>query len=214
MEIIKVERVVKYFDNQKILENITLTVNKGESIGIVGPNGCGKTTLLKIIYGLLRPDKGKVLVNGKMGYVPQEDLLLPWKKIKENIILSLKLKKVDRKTIEEKLALVSSLFALEDHLDKYPREVSGGTARKTAIARALVNDPEILLLDEPFTGLDISSVETLINSLKKLKFLGVTIVIVSHQLKELEKIVDRIYYLTYKPARISEVVVYKKSTRE
>ncbi len=213
MEIIKVEEVVKYFDEQKILENITLTVNKGESIGIVGPNGCGKTTLLKIIYGLLKPDSGRVQVNGKMGYVPQNDLLLPWKKIKENIILSLKLKKVDKKTIEEKLALVSSLFALEDHLEKYPREVSGGTARKTAIARALVNDPEILLLDEPFTGLDIYSVETLINSLKKLKFLGVTIVIVSHQLKELEKIVDKIYYLTYKPAKISEIVVNNNNKR-
>lgn len=210
MAIIRLVNIEKSFENEKVLGGINLEVDKGESIGIAGPNGCGKTTLLKIIYGILKPDKGEVKVMGKMGYVPQKNMLLPWKTIKDNITLHMKLKKYPKEKIEEKLAITASIFSLEDHLEKYPKEVSGGTARKAAIARSLMTDPDILLLDEPFTGLDKGSVKSLIKSLKKLKIMGVTIVIVSHQYREMMEIVEKIYRLGYKPAKIEEIIEVEK----
>ncbi|MCE4606768.1 MAG: ATP-binding cassette domain-containing protein [Desulfurococcales archaeon] len=199
---IVVRGLYKEYNSQTILDNVNLEVEKGETLGIVGPNGIGKTTLLRIIAGIEHPTRGEVNVRGKVGLVPQDDLLLPWKTIKDNIILGLILHNTPRGIIEEKLRRVASLLELEEHLSKYPKNASGGTRRKAAISRALVMDTDILLLDEPYAGLDLKITQSLAGVLNRLKERGVTLVIVSHKLWELASNADRIIFMNGPPGRV------------
>jgi len=200
--IVLVENVWKAFNGKTVLAGVTIEAKKREIVAIVGPNGCGKTTLLRIIAGLLKPDHGRVKVRGRIGIVFQENMLLPWMKIRDNIALGLKYAKKPRRVIEEKVNRIAELLGIKEHLDKYPLQVSGGTARKAAIARTLVLDPDILLLDEPFTGLDIDTRRNLAETLQKLKSQGKTIIAVDHHLESLAPITDKIYILTPPPTRV------------
>ncbi len=199
---ITVRGLYKEYDGRRVLENINLTVGRGETLGIVGPNGIGKTTLLRIIAGIEKPSRGEVKVNGRVGLVPQDDLLLPWKTLEDNIILGLVLHGVSRGVIEEKVKAVSRLLELGEHLHKYPKEASGGTRRKAAVARALVMDSDVLLLDEPYVGLDVKTTQSLAGVLNRLRDRGVTLVIVSHQLWELASNADRIVFMNGPPGRV------------
>ncbi|MGB9831814.1 MAG: hypothetical protein C0177_06525 [Fervidicoccus fontis] len=210
-ELIAVRNLTKSFSDGPVISNISFKLNRGEVLGIMGPNGCGKTTMLRTILGLENKDSGEVKIRGKIGYVPQDNLLLPWLKLRENIVIGLKISGAGEREIEERLNYVSELLSLNDHLDKYPNRVSGGTARKASIARALIIMPDILILDEPYTGLDSSSIsilQTLLKNLKKEIRLG--IIIVSHQVDELMEISDRIIVLTHRPARIKDVIEANK----
>ncbi|HEW63610.1 ABC transporter ATP-binding protein [Fervidicoccus fontis] len=210
-ELIAVKNLTKSFNDGPVISNISFKLNRGEVLGIMGPNGCGKTTMLRTILGLENKDSGEVKIRGKIGYVPQDNLLLPWLKLRENIVIGLKISGAGEREIEERLNYVSELLSLNDHLDKYPNRVSGGTARKASIARALIIMPDILILDEPYTGLDSSSIsilQTLLKNLKKEIRLG--IIIVSHQVDELMEISDRIIVLTHRPARIKDVIEANK----
>ena len=204
---IEVKDVYKSFGDDLVLNGISLKVNKGEIVGIAGPNGCGKTTLLRIIAGVEKADSGDVRVNGKVGVVPQENVLLPWFTIGDNIGLGLKFKGLKKEEIESRVSDVAKLLGIEDYLKTYPRRVSGGIARKTSIARALVLNPDILLLDEPYTGLDLKSVSNLQELLRKInEEREVTMLIISHQLAELVNIANRIYVFSHKPARIKAII--------
>ncbi len=206
MDAVKLEHVYKSFGEERVLEDITLNLKKGEFVGIVGPNGCGKSTLIKIIYGIYEPDSGVIEVRGKLGYVPQDNMLLPWKTLKENIILPLKLRNAPRETMRKKLNEIADHLDMREHLDKYPSKVSGGTAKKAALARALVKDPDILLLDEPYNELDQASVESLRCVLNELKNDNVSAIIVSHIEYELRRDIDRMYVLSHRPARVIKVI--------
>ncbi len=201
MDAIIAEEVVKNYGGERVLAGLSIRVKVGESIGIVGPNGCGKTTFLKILAGLMEPDMGRVVVRGSRAIVFQDNLLLPWMNVKDNISLGLKLKGYPPNLIEERVKAVSTLLGIEEYLEKYPSKISGGTARKAAIARALVLKPDILLLDEPYTGLDEKSIRSLKEALNRLRG-KVTMVIVSHQLDELKENIDRVYVLSHKPTRV------------
>jgi len=205
VETVIVDGVRKSFGGERVLNGITLHVRKGEALGIVGPNGCGKTTLLRIIAGLLQPDEGRVLVKGSVSMVPQENLLLPWKTIRGNIELGPRIRGADKHAAKKAAEEAAELLGITEYLDMYPGRVSGGTARKATIARALALKPEILLLDEPYTGLDVKSIASLQASLKKLKG-EVTMIVVSHQLGELLELVDRIVLLSHKPTRVIKVI--------
>ncbi len=209
MEAVIVDEVRKSFGGERVLDGITLHVKKGDALGIVGPNGCGKTTLLRIIAGLLQPDEGRVLVKGSVSMVPQENLLLPWKTIRGNIELGPRIRGADKHVAREAAKEAAGLLGITEYLDMYPGRVSGGTARKATIARALALKPEILLLDEPYTGLDVKSIASLQASLKKLKG-EVTMIVVSHQLSELLELVDRIALLSHKPTRIMKIIELEK----
>ncbi|RLG62488.1 hypothetical protein DRN84_01785 [Candidatus Geothermarchaeota archaeon] len=212
---IVIKNLWKSYNGKTVLSNISIYVNRNEKIGIVGPNGAGKTTLLKIIAGLEDYDAGEVNINGRVGMVFQEDILLPWMNIYENIELGLKYQGVDDKVRRDKVYRIAELLGLTQYLDYYPNMVSGGTRRKTSIARAIVLDPDILLLDEPFTGLDLDTTNTLIKMLSIIPSkLNMTLLIVSHQFQELLQIVDRLYILGGVPSKIADEINIRNLGRE
>mgnify|MGYP001772818264 FL=1 len=198
--------VSKSFGGVKVLDGISLEVREGEVFAIVGPNGVGKTTLLKIIAGVLKPDAGEVRVEGSVGYVPQGDSLLPWRTIWRNIALPLELAGIDGAEARERVRSVAEELGISRYLDMYPREVSGGTRRKAAIARALVSGPDVLLLDEPYAGLDLSSTRSTNEAISRLARGGKAIVLVSHQLEEAAEVADRAALIAGRPARIVATV--------
>ncbi|MCE4617147.1 MAG: ATP-binding cassette domain-containing protein [Desulfurococcales archaeon] len=204
--VVIVEDLVKTYDGELVLDHIDLMVLRGESIGIAGPNGAGKSTLLKIIAGIEHPTSGRVEVRGRVGFVPQETLLLPWRTLRGNIMLAAKLRGIPAGEAKETVLWASKLLSLEEYLDKRPAQVSGGTRRKAQILMALVLKPDILLLDEPFTGLDQDTINALQEALLGLqRNHKLTMVTVSHMLDELMSISSKLYLLTHKPARIREM---------
>jgi NitT/TauT family transport system ATP-binding protein len=184
-----------------ILGGISLEVRKGEVVGIVGPNGTGKSTLVRILAGVEQPDSGEIRINGTLAVAYQEDYLLPWKRIRDNVCLPLKF--MGKECSPEELA---KRLGLESYLDLYPKEVSGGNRRKAAILRAILMNADVTILDEPFTGLDTASIEALLSLISELKGKGKAFLIVSHQLNELFRIADRVYVLSGRPALVKKVL--------
>ncbi|MCE4618492.1 MAG: ATP-binding cassette domain-containing protein [Desulfurococcales archaeon] len=177
----------------------TFTVERGSVVVVAGPNGAGKTTLLKAIAGLVRDVKGELIVRGTPIYIPQSDLLLPWKTLLDNIILPLTVRGVPRQEAVERAHRVSSLLGLGEHLEKYPRHASGGTRRKAAVARGLVMGADLLLLDEPFTGVDVAARAALIDMLAGLVLGGLSVMLVTHDLYLASRIADKIIVLMPPP---------------
>lgn len=209
-ELIKVEGVRKSFNGLEVIDGISFVLNRGEALGIVGPNGAGKSTLLRIIAGIMKPDSGSIEVRGKIGYTPQDNLLLPWFNLEDNILLPVKISAIDDKEARRRLEALAESLGIKDYLKKRVKEVSGGTARKAALARSLIISPDILLLDEPYTGLDVGSVRSLHQALKKLREeMRIGMIIVSHQIGELAEISDRIIVLSHRPARIVREISLK-----
>lgn len=204
--VIRARGIYKSFDGLPVVEDFTIELRRGAVAGIVGPNGAGKTTILRILAGLLEPDRGLVERRGRVGYVPQDDMLLPWLTIRGNIELGLKARHVPVEERRRRVAEAAELLGLTDYLDMYPGRVSGGTRRKAAIARALVLQPDALLLDEPYTGLDRRSVEALQGFIRRIRREGIAVLLVSHQLAELVEVADTVYVVTERPARIRGVL--------
>lgn len=196
------------------LQNINLSVKKGEFVSFIGPSGCGKTTLLSIIAGLFQPTKGTVLIEGQnvfenkdlsIGYMLQQDYLFPWKTIEENINLGLKVinKEKEYPDIASKLLKDVGLPPLEK---KYPRELSGGMRQRVALARTLAVNPKVLLLDEPFSALDYQTklkLEDLVS--KMLKEYEKTAVLVTHDIGEAIAMSDRIFLFSARPGRLYKI---------
>jgi len=197
-KLVLVKNLRKSF-NEPILGGVSLEVNRGEVVGLIGPNGTGKSTLVRILAGVEEPDSGEVLVR-KPSVLYQEDYLLPWKRLRENICLWSKFR---GKNCDLKYA---GRLGLENYLNLYPKQVSGGTRRKAAIARALSMDFDVLILDEPFTGLDKGSKKELLSIIKELANSGKGVLVVSHQLEELFKVADRVYLIGGRPAKIRKIL--------
>ncbi|ABM81275.1 ABC transporter ATP-binding protein [Hyperthermus butylicus] len=204
--VVEATDVWKSFNGITVLAGVSVYARRGEVVGIVGPNGCGKTTLLRIIAGLEKPDRGRVFVKGRVLLVFQENLLLPWRRLRDNIALGLLYRGVSRRKAMEIVESVAGMLGIVEHLDKYPGEVSGGTARKAAIARMLVLGPDILLLDEPLAGLDVESRRSLGEAIRRIAASGKTVILVDHNLDEASRIADRVYVLTNPPTRVEAVV--------
>lgn len=200
-------------ESVNILNDINLNINKGEFIAIVGHSGCGKSTLLKIIAGLLNYDDGNVTLDGKKitkpdidrGMVFQEHRLFPWLTIKENLAIGLD--KLNKKSKEEIIDEHLKLVKLEEFGNVYPHQLSGGMSQRAAIARALVNAPKVLLLDEPFGALDaltkIILQEEILKIWEKEK---TTMIMVTHDIEEAVYLADRIVVMSARPGKIKEIV--------
>jgi len=178
------ENLCLKYSNETALENISFELKKGESAAIVGASGCGKTSLLYLLADLLKPDSGIVSVDRNLlpaGVLFQQDLLLPWKNILKNVLLGLV------HSEENKLRAVSLLenYSICDQKNKFPFQLSGGQRQRAALARTLIRDPRLLLLDEPTASLDEITREKLQNDLKQtVQNLGLTMVFVTHNIEE------------------------------
>ena len=208
MEMIRLEHVTKSFGRYKALDDVSIVVEEGEFLTVIGRSGCGKTTMLRMINGLQKPDSGEVYAAGedvgeadlirlrrKIGYVIQNKGLFPHMTVEKNIIYvpvisGQKDKRQNRKLAEELIGLVG----LErEMLDRYPEELSGGQQQRVGIARALASRPKLLLMDEPFGALDEITKRAMQNELLALqKKLGMTVVFITHDIREAMKLGDRV----------------------
>ena len=215
--IIKVKNVSKFYSNLHVLDKINFKVKNKEFVSIIGHSGCGKTTLLKIIGGLLQPDEGTVLIEnlpnqlalekGKIGFVFQNPVLLPWRTVLKNIELPLEIKNVKNKISSRKLIKIIKLEGFENF---YPFQLSGGMQQRVAIARALIFKPSILLMDEPFGSLDELTREELGLELLRLwerenSNLS-TIIFVTHSIPEAVFLSDKVIVLSGRPAKVSKII--------
>lgn len=197
MEIVKVSNVVKKYSNVTILNNINLTVTDGEIIGLIGPSGSGKTTLVKSIMGMEKTNSGKIEVLGQkmpnlkvlnsIGYMAQSDALYDELTGKENLEFFAKLFRLSKKEIKERIEYTSKLVNLESNLSKRVSNYSGGMKRRLSLAISLIQDPALLILDEPTVGIDPKLRFSIWNELKGLKAQGKTIIVTTHVIDEAEK---------------------------
>ena len=209
---VSVKGLNKIFGDVQALDNINLEVGTGEFLSIIGVSGCGKSTLIRIIGGLEQASEGEVTVNGekvkkpskKIGFVFQDHRLLPWLTASENIKLALDKKEKDQQKIAEKyLALVG----LEKFADSYPKQLSGGMAQRVAIARALANQPDILLLDEPFGALDAMTRIKMQQELRKIwEKERITMILITHDIDEAVFLGQRVVVMSSRPGRIKKIV--------
>lgn len=201
---VKIDHVSKEFGDFIALNDVNFTINQGEFFTLLGPSGCGKTTLLRIIAGFENSDDGAVLFDDtnvaglppnkrQSNTVFQSYALFPHMTVFENVAFSLRLKKVDNATVEEKVRKYLSLVQLEEHMYKKPNQLSGGQRQRVAIARALINEPKVLLLDEPLSALDAKLRSSLLVELDRLHDkIGITFIFVTHDQSEALAVSDRI----------------------
>jgi len=193
----------------EVLDNLTFSIERNAFVCLVGPSGGGKSTLLRTLAGLIKPAGGKILFPLHHGTTPQTGLvfqqpnLMPWRRLTENIALPLELAGYPREEIARRTADMIRLVGLQGFERSYPHELSGGMAQRVAIARSLVQDPDILLLDEPFGQLDEMNRERMGDEL--LRIWGQkrkTVLMVTHSIPEAVYLADRVLVLTQRPARI------------
>ncbi|MDP4099297.1 ABC transporter ATP-binding protein [Paenibacillus sp. P96] len=199
------------------LQQVSLSIAKGEFVSLLGPSGCGKTTLLRLMADLLQPTAGEVKVAGgsagaarlahKYGIVFQSPVLYDWRKVRDNVALPLEMMKVGKVERMRKADELLELVGLHDFGNKYPWQLSGGMQQRVAIARALSIEPEILLMDEPFSALDEFSRERLNEELLNIwAQVGNTVVFVTHSIAEAVFLSDKVFVLSPHPGRLSAVV--------
>ncbi len=199
------------------LTGVTLDIKKGEFVSLVGPSGCGKTTLLRIIADLLQPTSGDIKIAGetprearlkrRYGIVFQNAVLYEWRTVKKNIMMPLEIMHVPLKEREERAMKMLELVGLTEFANHYPNQLSGGMQQRVGIARALAIQPEILLMDEPFSALDEFTREKLhIDLLKIWRKTNKTIIFVTHNIQESVFLSDKVCVLSPHPGRLSAVV--------
>lgn len=206
---VELRSIQKKFQNNVVVHDFSLQIEKGEFISFLGPSGCGKTTTLNMIAGFLEPDEGELFIKGKrmngvpsykreLGMVFQTYSLFPHMNVAENIAYGLKLRKVSKTEMQERVKRVLDLVKLPNVADRYPKQLSGGQRQRIAIARALVIEPSLLLLDEPLSNLDAKLREELRDELKRLhQEIGVTTIFVTHDQEEALSLSDRIVVLNH-----------------
>jgi NitT/TauT family transport system ATP-binding protein len=210
-KIIEVKNLSFSYQNLKVLDNVSFFCTKNEFLAVVGPLGSGKTTLIKLIAGLKKPDKGKVIFQGKnvekptrdIGLVFQKSNLLPWLTVWQNITLPLKLQRLPNKKIEKKGMEMINLVGLKKFKNYYPKDLSGGMTQLTALTRAFAADSKLLLLDEPFASLDIIKREEMNLELLKLwQQKQKTIIFITHSIEEAVFLANRALILSPRPGNI------------
>ncbi|WP_027578804.1 ABC transporter ATP-binding protein [Bradyrhizobium sp. Ai1a-2] len=198
-----------------VIGDLSLTLREGEIVSIVGPSGCGKTTLLNTLCGLLSPDSGRIRWHGRevtgqpqnVGYMLQKDLLLPWRTALDNAMLGLEIRGVAAAAeAEDRSRAMLDQLGLHGFADHYPSTLSGGMRQRVALARTLVHEPDVLLLDEPFAALDFQSKLLIENDTASLVRQGRrSLLLITHDIEEAVSLADRVIVLSKRPTRIKAV---------
>ena len=195
----------------KVLDGVDIDVEEGGFLSVIGPSGCGKTTVFNIIAGLLEPDAGTLRVDGvavdhlrgRVGYMMQKDLLFPWRTVLQNVLLGLELKKVPPAEARETALEYLSIYGLSGFEDAYPKTLSGGMRQRVALIRTLIGDPDILLLDEPFSALDYQTrlylEGVLIDAAEKHRK---TVILVTHDIDEAVALSRKVTVLSGRPTTV------------
>lgn len=212
--ILKIENLHKSFftlDGEiEVLHNLNLELEEGEKIALVGPSGCGKSTILNLISGLTNPNKGKIEIDGDVGYMFQKDNLLQWRNIYKNITVGLEIKGKITNEQKEKIDELLKKYGLYDFKNSYPNELSGGMRQRVALIRTLVLNPSILLLDEPFSALDaqtkIAVNEDVFNIVSKE---NKSVILVTHDIAEAIAFCDKVIVLSSRPSSIKKTHIIK-----
>lgn len=216
-EFVGINKIYPSRDGQPIqaLTEVNFQVPPQEFLTVVGPSGCGKSTLLRILAGISKASSGTVLINGQpsqgpqpnIGVVFQAPVLLPWLNILENALVPARVQKRDMQAAREQAGYFLDMVGLSGFEKKYPRELSGGMQQRVGIARALVNRPEILLMDEPFGALDAMTREVMNNELLRIKEkTGATIMLVTHSIPEAVYLGDRVVVMSPRPGRVTKIM--------
>ena len=209
-KVLEIEQICKTYQAKngeiEALKDITFDVRHGEFVSIVGPSGCGKSTLLSIISGLENCTKGKVIINGKIGYMLQKDNLLEWRNIYKNVLLGLEIQKNNNEESRKYVDMLLKKYGLYEFKDKYPNQLSGGMRQRAALIRTLATKPTILLLDEAFSALDYQTRLMVTEDVYKiLKEENLTALMVTHDISEAISMSDRVIVLGKRPAMIKKI---------
>jgi len=231
MKALRTENLVKIYKGRKVVNSVNLEVKKGEVVGLLGPNGAGKTTTFYMIMGAIKPDGGEIFLNSKVitdlpmykrarlgiGYLPQEASVFRKLSVYENVFSILEMKGYPSEICKQKTEEVLSLLKIDHLKNQRGDQLSGGERRRVEIARSLVLDPEFLLLDEPFTGIDPKTREEIQDIITSLKSLDIGILITDHNVRETLEITDRAYIIYEGKILLSgtsEVLVKDPKARE
>jgi lipopolysaccharide export system ATP-binding protein len=199
----------KSFWQRKVVDNVSLVINRGEVVGLLGPNGAGKTTTFYMVVGLLTPDRGRILLDGVditalpmyrrsrrgLGYLPQESSVFRKLTVRENLLAILESLDLTRREREERLVSLLRELSLDRLAEQKAYTLSGGERRRLEITRALISSPSYLLLDEPFTGIDPIAIADIQGIVERLKEKGIGVLITDHNVRETLRITDRSYIL-------------------
>jgi NitT/TauT family transport system ATP-binding protein len=195
----------------EIIRSISFNLRRGEIVSIVGPSGCGKTTLLNLLCGLLPPSNGAVLWHGqklaglpaRLGYMLQKDLLLPWRTAIQNVMLGLQIKGMPKAARRERAMLLLNQLGLGSFADHYPSTLSGGMRQRVALARTMAPDPEVLLLDEPFSALDFQTKILIERDASRLvRGQNRSMLLITHDVEEAVGLSDRVIVLSRRPCTV------------
>lgn len=213
----EIKHVSKTYEGtvKETLQDISLEIKEGEFICIVGPSGCGKSTLLNVVAGLEEATSGEVILDGKKVTGPgsdrvvmfQESALFPWLTVEENVRFGMKMAGMPEEEQEKRLDKYLSMVQLSDFRKYYPHEISGGMKQRTALARALVLDSQVLLMDEPFSALDKQTINILRTELENIwEKTGKTILFITHSVEEAVYFADRVVILSDNPGEIKDII--------
>jgi NitT/TauT family transport system ATP-binding protein len=212
---VTLKNVSKSFEDLVAIKNLDLMVEDDEFVCILGPSGCGKTTVLRLIAGLEQATGGEIFENGRQvsepgsdrGMVFQEFALFPWRTVQKNVEFGLELKGISRDERKEKAERYIDLVNLEGFEDSYPHELSGGMKQRVGIARALANEPDVLLMDEPFGSLDAQTRNIMQKELLRIwEKAKITVIFVTHSVDEAVYLADRIVILTARPGTVKRII--------
>jgi len=214
---ITIRGLTKYFAGWPLYEDFDLDIPKNRIVSVFGPNGCGKSTLINMIAGLVPVDAGEILFDGKsladtrIGYVFQNyrEALFPWMRTIDNIAYPLRLEGRSRAEVDRRMEELVASFDVKFDLSRFPYELSGGQQQTASIMRALANQPEVLFLDEPFSALDFEMTLFIREKLQEVFMkTGTTMLLVSHDLEEAVYLADQVLLLTKRPTRVAEILDY------